>query len=114
MSLSYIGCDWEDMKQLIVKLNPGQCIHLALRRINPRTSGLTANMKWNQRHMRNHPSQLGRFANLSIVSSELQVTSTGLDRMQYLVWTDGTEEAVLNVQGILAEAYLPPICGTPM
>ncbi|PBK94468.1 hypothetical protein ARMGADRAFT_1029550 [Armillaria gallica] len=91
MSLSYIGCDWEDMKQLIVKLNPD----------------LTAKAKWNQQH-------LGRFADLSIVSSELQVTSTGLDWMQYLVWTDGTEEAVLNVQGILAEAYLPPICGSPI
>ncbi|KAK0435004.1 uncharacterized protein EV420DRAFT_1488282 [Desarmillaria tabescens] len=53
--------------------------------------------------------QLSRFSDLSQISAELSVSSPGMDYRHFLVWKGSQEEAVLNVQGVVVEAYLPPV-----
>ncbi|PBK84552.1 hypothetical protein ARMGADRAFT_1088324 [Armillaria gallica] len=55
--------------------------------------------------------QLARFAEASAIETDLITSSPGHDKQCFVLWKNTKEEAVLNVQGILVEAAIPPIIG---
>ncbi len=58
------------------------------------------------------PAQLSQFDDMTIIGNSLVVNSVGVEHVHYLLWVDGEDEAVLNMQGLLAEAYVPPIANS--
>ncbi len=59
-------------------------------------------------------SQLSRFSDTGAVGSNFKVNSLGSKHRHYLLWSKTQDEAVLNMQGVIAEAYIPPITNTNM
>ncbi|KAK0242407.1 hypothetical protein EDD85DRAFT_785530 [Armillaria nabsnona] len=98
MALSYLGCNWDDMQALIKAMQPDIC-----------PSGNTI-----AKHLQTWAFQLSRFHDAATIGAKFTVDSFGLDQQHYLIWTKTQEEAILNVQGIIAEAYIPPITNTNM
>ncbi len=66
------------------------------------------------KHLQTRTSQLARFHDAAMVGAKFTVDSLGSDHRHYLLWSKSQEEAVLNVQGVIAEAYIPPITNTNM
>ncbi len=66
------------------------------------------------KHLQTLTSQLSRFSDAGAVGSNFKVDSLGSKHRHYLLWSKTQDEAVLNVQGIIAEAYIPPITNTNM
>ncbi len=64
------------------------------------------------KYLQTQETQLSQFNNFVVLGNGLVVDSLGSEHTYYLLWADREEEAVLNIQGILAEAYIPPIASS--
>ncbi|SJL16815.1 uncharacterized protein ARMOST_20344 [Armillaria ostoyae] len=76
------------------------------------TVDIQASAKATIKYLQTQETQLARFNNFAVLGNGLVVDSLGSENMHYLLWADREEEPVLNVQGILAEAYIPPIASS--
>ncbi|PBK82435.1 hypothetical protein ARMGADRAFT_1038595 [Armillaria gallica] len=96
MALSHLPCNWDDLKTLLLHMLPDIWL--------PENAMV--------KHLQMCMSQLVRFHDAAMVRAKFTVNSLGLDHRHYLLWLKSQEEAVLNVQGVIAEVYIPLITNT--
>ncbi|SJL18312.1 uncharacterized protein ARMOST_21898 [Armillaria ostoyae] len=91
MALSHIGSDWDDISKVLQDA--------AIRTI----IGFKADPAGDQ--------HLSSYSSSSSVGSCFQVSSLGSSYKHYMLWQNSQEEAVLTIQGVLADTYLSPVAG---
>ncbi|KAK0493765.1 hypothetical protein EDD18DRAFT_1107753 [Armillaria luteobubalina] len=91
-SLSHIGSEWEHVSKALQ--DSAICTNIVKLKADPARD-----------------QHLSSYYMSSIIGQKFQVSSFGSDHKHYLLWQDSQEEAVLTVQGILVNAYIPPVIG---
>ncbi len=107
MSLSHIGCDLERLTHVVENMSPGiDRIVISEDHFIKVYADIRALVKATIKHLQTKLAQLSRFEDMTVLGYSLVVDSLGSDHVHYLLWADGEDKVVLNVQGILAEAYV--------
>ncbi|KAK0452792.1 uncharacterized protein EV420DRAFT_1482091 [Desarmillaria tabescens] len=92
------GCNWDNIKKLVC----------------PMQLDLLQSNKAMIKHLQMKSSQLAQFDDIGKLGNSLTVDSLSSTHTHYLLWANSQEEAVLNIQGVLAEVYIPPITTAEM
>ncbi|PBK83769.1 hypothetical protein ARMGADRAFT_1037604 [Armillaria gallica] len=96
MSLSHIRCDLDHLMNIVQHMQPD----------------IQGSAKVTIKYLQTQETQLSQFDDFAVLGNGLVVDSLGSEHTHYLLWADGEEEVVLNIQGILAEVYIQPIASS--